>query len=86
MAKLVVVLERLDAQKAKAHNTVITMYTRNRAKLFILSDAQANTTVTEEVMRTAVLKVPIGILSNPRGHANATSGQKPIGALTRRRM
>jgi hypothetical protein len=76
----------LIPKNANAQTTVITMYTRNLAKLFIFRDAQASTTVTEEVMRTAVLKVPMGMLSRPRGQPSATSGQKPTGALTLRRM
>jgi len=70
----------------KAHNTVSTMKIRKRAKLFIFSDAHASTTVTEELIKTAVLKVPMGIFSKPCGQASFTAGQTPAAALTRNRM
>jgi hypothetical protein len=62
------------------------MYRRKALKLFIFKAAQANTTVTDEVMSTAVLNVPIGMFNSPVGHAPATVGHCPIGAWTRRRM
>lgn len=65
---------------------VTAMKRRNRTKSFCLSAIHAMTTVTEEVMRTAVLKVPIGMFRRPWGQARATSGQNPDGAWTRSRM
>jgi hypothetical protein len=69
----------LMVKKLSAQRRVIAWYSLNLPKFPIFSDAQAITTVIDEVMRTAVLNVPIGILSRPRGHA-------PAGAPTRRRM
>jgi hypothetical protein len=63
-AELFPILVGLDAEKAQGTHSVTLWKRRYLEKLPAFKAAQPSTTVTDEVISTAVLKVPMGMLSN----------------------